>query len=126
MRDKIAQGRRARQKGNEFMRRVANLLKPLYPNARRGLQSRDGSEFADVEGTPFWIECKDQKRPSLFGAHRQAAEAQEADDRPILLILKQFGNGTPYWCFQEPQALELLQAQADLRKFLALGYEVPR
>lgn len=124
--DRSAIGKRSRRKGNSFMCQIANALKPLFPQARRGLQSRDGSEFADVEGTPYWIECKDQKRPSLFGAHRQAVEAQENDDRPRLLILKQFGNGTPYWCCEQEQFLELLQAKADLEKLLELGYEVPR
>lgn len=137
------QGKRNREAGNAFMRKIANHLKRWWTHARRGLQSRDGSEFADIEGTDWWVECKWVKKPSLFGTHDQCVQAQTSttvgkgkekqlvprenpDTRPRLIVLKRFDDGVTYWCCEEEQFLELLQAKADLEKLLELGYEVPR
>lgn len=42
--------------------------------------------MADVEGTPFWVECKRQKKCSIKAAIRQAEAA--TDGRPILVVTK--------------------------------------
>ena len=69
-------GKMQRDKGARFERWVANALKHLWPESRRGiLQTRSSSEVADVEGTPYWIECKHQKRPNIHAAMAQAYEA---------------------------------------------------
>lgn len=80
-------GRRSRTKGANFERLLANLLKPVWPEAKRGIgQARSGGEVADVEGTPYWVEAKRHKKCSIKAAWRQAVEA--TDGRPPLVITK--------------------------------------
>lgn len=80
-------GRRSRQKGAAFERLIANMLKVLWPEAKRGLgQARSGGEVADAEGTPWWVEAKRWKRCNIQAAYKQAMEA--TDGRPALVITK--------------------------------------
>ena len=79
-------GRRSRTKGKVWEREVANLLKEFWPDARRGWQSRAGDDEADVEDTPFWVECKIGKCPNVYAAFDQADEA--SDGRPVLIAVK--------------------------------------
>jgi hypothetical protein len=45
----------------------------LGVECRRGAaQSRRGTDAADLEGLPWWIECKRQKQPNIRAALRQA------------------------------------------------------
>jgi len=79
-------GKSSRRKGHDFERATAVNLRPIWENARRGFQREAESQPPDVEGTPFWIECKKGKRTSIPAALRQAAEA--TDGRPIMAICK--------------------------------------
>ena len=56
-------GKSSRTKGHNFERFVARALQVSFPDSvvARGLQYRDPT-MCDVEGTPFRIECKAQKR----------------------------------------------------------------
>ena len=84
-------GKRSRDKGARFERETANLLKPTYPEAVRGVgQTQASSNGCDVEGSPFWIECKAGKVTNIEGAFKQALEAKQKakDERPILVISK--------------------------------------
>jgi len=83
-------GKSSRTKGHDFERFVARVLRLSYPDARRGKQYTGGRE-ADVEGTPFRIECKrlaDVKLGDVKRALLQAeADAEEwDDDRPCIAI----------------------------------------
>lgn len=81
----------SRNKGARFERAIANKLKTIFPKAVRGVgQTQAGSNGCDVEGTPFWIECKAQKKTNIEGAFSQATEAKaKAEDlRPILVVSK--------------------------------------
>lgn len=49
------------QKGKRFERQVANLFKPYFPNAKRGLQYQADEYVPDVVNTRFYIECKSGK-----------------------------------------------------------------
>lgn len=74
-------------KGKTFERDVAKALRVVYPEARRGLaQPRSGDETPDVEGTPFWVECKVGQRINVQAALSQAQDA--TDGRPPLAICK--------------------------------------
>jgi Holliday junction resolvase len=68
-----------RTKGHNFERQIAGMLRELFPEARRGFQSRGGTKEApDVDGTPFYIECKKGKRTNIKAAYRQAETASLA------------------------------------------------
>ena len=77
----------SRTKGKVWERAVAQLLRPLFGDkVARGFQSRSGRDGCDVEGTPYWIECKHQARLNVHAAVRQAVGA--TDGRPVLVIAK--------------------------------------
>lgn len=78
-------GRYSRTKGHSFEREIARLLRPLYPQARRGLQYRDGVEACDVEGTPFHIECKRMKKVDIKKAFAQAKKDCQGKRIPIVI-----------------------------------------
>lgn len=68
-------GASSRRKGHDFERKMAILLRDLYPNAARGDQTRFGtSQAPDVDGTPYFIECKKGKRTNIKAAYSQACE----------------------------------------------------
>lgn len=97
-------GRRSRNKGAAFEREIARRLRVVWPDARRGIgQARSASEVSDVEGTPYWIECKRCKKVNVKAAIKQAYEAREkqALHRPIVIIWKEdYGDITvsePWW-----------------------------
>lgn len=75
-----------RRKGHDFERDIAAALRPIWPEARRGAQSRAGTDAPDVDGTPYWIECKRGRRPSIPAACKQALAA--TDGRPVVVIVK--------------------------------------
>ena len=77
----------SRTKGHAFERLIANWFKQFYPNAKRGLQCRDGSEVCDVTDTPFWIECKRMRKVNIEGAFNQAREDSRGE-KPILVVSK--------------------------------------
>lgn len=87
MSDAAARGRRSRRKGKAFEREIASAMRAAgFGEARRGLQSRGGGEVPDVEGTPWWVECKVGKSPRVLAAYEQAREA--TDGRPVLVVTK--------------------------------------
>lgn len=51
----------SRQKGVGFERKVARILREVYPEAKRGLQYQQGEYVPDIVGTPYYIECKSGK-----------------------------------------------------------------
>ena len=77
-------GKLSRTKGVSFERWTATELRQLWPEAKRGWQAREGTEQCDVEGTPYWVECKRMKRVNVQAAVLQAAA--DTDGRPILVV----------------------------------------
>ena len=78
-----------RRKGHDFERRIANELRGVWPDACRGYgQSRSGADVPDVDGTPFWIECK--RGTARYVNERQALKQAQAnsDGRPAIAICK--------------------------------------
>lgn len=82
-----------RRKGHNYEREVARKLRELLPDAdvRRGRQTRRGDDEADVEGTPFWIECKVGAAPNVWAALKQADAAR--DHRPVAAFIKRNSTG---------------------------------
>ena len=77
--DRARLGRRSKRKGAHHEREVAEILRKLYPNAKRGLgQARAGGEVPDVAGTPWWVEAKHRKVENVRAALRQAEDARDA------------------------------------------------
>lgn len=75
-------GRSQREKGKRWEREVAELMRPIYPDAHRGQQSRLGSDDSDVVAVgPWWVECKHRARNvSPIAALQQATEAMHANN----------------------------------------------
>lgn len=101
-------GRASRQKGQRAEREFANRLKDIYPEAKRGFQSRSGSDQADVEGSPWWIESKHLKRIAAF-RHLEQAEAA-TDGRPCIVRLREDGDTRGAILIREDEFLKLLAA----------------
>ena len=90
-------GRMQRVKGQVWERAVAALFRAALglgaDVVKRGWQARDGREASDVQGTPFWIECKHQRLCNAQAALRQAEEA--TDGRPPVAVCKD-NRGAPF------------------------------
>jgi hypothetical protein len=72
-------GKMQRQKGAVYERHIANRLREVYPTARRGIgQARSAFEVPDVDGVPFWVECKHRKTVNVMAALTQADKARTA------------------------------------------------
>jgi len=80
--------KKSRTKGHGFERKTANTLKDIWPTAERGLQYRDGINCADVEGTPFYVECKRYASALPHSVDNLIDEAVNKQDRPVILIHK--------------------------------------
>ena len=109
-------GRFSRNKGARFERAIANKLKPIYPKAVRGVgQTQSGANGSDVEGTPWWIECKAQKKTNIEGAFAQAQEAKDQgeDARPILVVSKRDREPTKATLLLD-ELLDLLDTSTEL------------
>jgi len=112
-------GRLSRKKGAEWEREVARRLRPLWRQARRGLsQPRLGCEVADVEGTPYWWECKVGAAPPLLPALRQA-ERDEVAFRVRLSELSAIPGMTPNLA---PRMPPIAAVKGDNRKPIAVLY----
>lgn len=85
-------GKRSREKGHRGQREVAKYLSEgPFPDAQStgSEQSRRRTSSRrppDVEGTPFWIEVKYGKAPSIWKAMKQGAA--DTDGRPVLVVVK--------------------------------------
>ena len=79
-------GKSQRTKGHNFEREIARELREIFPDARRGLQYQDGSQCADVEGTPFHVECKRGIKPNPRAAMEQALSDARKGQIPLDVV----------------------------------------
>lgn len=82
----------SRRKGKTGEREFSRVFKALYPEAGRGIQSRDGGEVPDIDGTPFWVECK---RLKSIGALRFMDQAQRDSDGRVPVVVMREDHGKP-------------------------------
>lgn len=75
-----------RMKGKRVERAIADLVRRVFPDAKRGWQSRSGRDACDIESTPYWIECKGGKCPNPRAALKQAIA--DTDGRTPVVIVK--------------------------------------
>ena len=84
-------GAKSRNKGKRGESEVVHLLRAIFAAVRRGAaQSRKGSDAADVEGSPYWIEVKLGKAPGIHAAMKQAVES--TDGRPPVVFTRRDGE----------------------------------
>lgn len=102
-------GRSQRSKGQRGEREAASAWRVVYPDARRGSQSRSGKDASDVEGTPWWIECKTLARIQVL-KHLDQAEA-DTDGRPCVVRLRRDGDTRAVVLLREELLLEILAAR---------------
>jgi len=83
-------GKASRAKGVRGELHCRDLMRRVWPKSYRSGDQWGQGQHCDVEGTPFWIECKHGARINLWAALRQAEEdsAAAGDDRPIVLYLR--------------------------------------
>lgn len=82
-------GASQRTKGRAYEQDVARFYRELGYEARRGWQTRQGSDDPDVvlEGCPYWVECSHRKQGNwIYDKWAQAAESAKL--RPIVLHVK--------------------------------------
>jgi hypothetical protein len=85
-------GALSRRKGAKYERVITNLLRCLWPEAKRGIgQERAGSEIADVTGVPrFWVQTKHGKfvsiRDALIQAEAELRESGRIDRVPLAIV----------------------------------------
>lgn len=84
-------GKLSRRKGAAFENVIKKELQAYFGRwVKRGSQSAGGVFAADIEGTPFRIECKHQAQPRLLAALEQVEHdgARRGDHRPCVVIAK--------------------------------------
>lgn len=91
-------GARSRRKGHEFEREVAEAFREAgFTEARRGLGQADGGrKLPDVEGTPYWVECKCGARPNIADAFFQADhDSIDAGDQRVAVVISKRDRTEP-------------------------------
>lgn len=103
-------GKASRTKGAGFERSIAAALRLVFPDAYRGLQSRDARE-CDVEGTPFRIECKAYKAyPNILKALQQADEdGREHGDTRIPIAITKKDRTVPIVSMTVPDFIKMIE-----------------
>lgn len=84
-------GRWSRTKGASYEREVAKEMQVKWPRATRGDQrKRAPHKDADIENTPYHVECKKGKKPNWRAAWKQALQDKEEnmDERPAIVITR--------------------------------------
>ncbi len=114
-------GKLSRVKGRAFEQETARKLRPMFGDrVKRGFQRRDGREAPDVDGTPYWIECKHAKCVNVRAAMAQAIAA--TDGRPPVVIAKDNGVRVPLVVMRLGDWLDLVER--ELPRLVALELEV--
>ena len=107
-------GKMSRDKGKRGEYEARDFLRRWFPLARRGAnQSHSGSDAADVEGTPFWVEAKLGAKPNIRAALAQAQKA--TNGRPVLVYVRD-DKGKPFFAL-DAESMEYLLSQAFREAF---------
>lgn len=97
-------GKTSRRKGKAGEREVAKILRPLWPDVKRGWQSRSGEDAPDVDGSPYWVEVKRTERENIRSAYNQGMEA--TDGRPVLVFSRR--SRTPWLVTMDVETFKAL------------------
>jgi len=86
-------GASQRNKGHNFERRIAKELRYIWPDSKRGYQSRNNMDLVpDVENPIFFIECKAHKKVNIKSALIQAETSRKPNDKRIALAITKDDN----------------------------------
>lgn len=105
----VAIGRRSKRKGRKWEQAVAKTLRPIFGDEEvyRGHQDRrggaGGGEGADVEGTPYYVECRHEQKYNWRRHIRETLtkRTEREDPRPIVLVAKD-DQKPPGWKVGQP------------------------
>jgi len=107
-----------RVKGAVFERKIANILKHIWPDARRGIQYRDGGkEASDVVGTPYHVECSKGGESiwAKWGQAKDDALRINLGDLPFPpIVIKQRDREEPVVMMSLKKWLELAMFKASI------------
>ncbi len=80
-------GKMSRTKGHSFERLIANILKPVFPNARRHLEYQDAECFGvDLVNTGHYkIQCKRLKKYASLAAIKEIVCDEWLGEVPLLV-----------------------------------------
>ena len=107
-------GKMSRSKGQRGEFETRDFFRQWWPLAERGAnQSRSGSEAADIEGVPFWVESKLGAKPNVRGALAQAEAA--TDGRPVLCRIRDDRKGA-FYVVPESTMVLLINCWCELDK----------
>lgn len=90
-------GRHSRTKGHQYERELARRFRAIFPDARRGLQSRmgyQGEAVPDVDIPCFWVECKRGARVKYRAAMAQAVRDCPKGKMPVTIIREDRSEAT--------------------------------
>ena len=105
----------SRTKGKVWEREVARMLRAFFGGGaliKRGYQTRSGRDGADVEGTPFWVECKHGRNCRPEAALVQAEAASVGDPRTAIAVCKS-NRGKPFVALRLDRFLALVSLALD-------------
>lgn len=115
----VRAGKRSKAKGSSFERDIVHRFRELAPEARRGIgQARTAGEVCDVEGTPYWLECKHRKQIDLEEAIQQAD--RDTDGRLPIVVYRVNGTRSLMVAMRAPVFLRLIDV-LNGRGLLPLG-----
>jgi len=98
----------SRNKGKRWEREVARLMREIFGNSvHRGWQARSPEDACDVDGTPFWIECKVGRKTNIKAALSQSLNTAKKGRCPVAICKDDM---------QEPTATMFLYDWLDLVK----------
>lgn len=80
-------GAASKRKGKMGEREACSELGELFPDLRRGWQSRAGTDEPDVTGGPWWVEVKRLRRIAAV-RHLEQAE-RDTDGRPAVVVMRE-------------------------------------
>lgn len=103
-------GKAQRTKGHSFERRVAALLRKIYPESRRLLEYQDGeANGVDIKNTGnFKVQCKAMRAQPRIASIFTEFKKLTQEDIPCV-VWKQDGKGE-YIAFKLEDALLLINA----------------
>lgn len=113
--ERSKRGKRSKNKGRRWEQEVAREVRAIFgPVVLRGNQSRDGAEGADVDGSPFWFECKHEQMVNWRSAMRQAEDAvAEANDARPCVVVANEDKKPPGWKVGEPSTPPMVFMKFD-------------